>query len=207
MKIAIVDYGMGNIHSLKSAIKEIKPSIEIKLTNNWKELQSVNAILLPGVGNFGAASEKLKSLQLVEHLRDLVLYKKKPILGICLGMQLLFKSSEESPNSEGLGLIDGFVNKMKNKPYKIPHIGFNSIYFNETGDMLAKIQSYDFYFVHSFLVKDINTEKVIVSKCSYNEVFISTVEFGHIWGTQFHPEKSQNAGLRIISNFIEKYVY
>ncbi|WP_103665867.1 imidazole glycerol phosphate synthase subunit HisH [Gracilimonas amylolytica] len=209
MKIAIIDYGMGNIHSLKAAIKEVNPEIDIILTNEHKSLNRVDALFLPGVGHFGAAVEKLQQYSLIEFLRELVLEKNKPLFGICLGMQLLFDSSDESPNSKGLGLIEGSVTKFKNEPYKVPHIGFNTITVNSrNGDMLNNIDSNDFYFVHSYAAKEIDklNDNCSYSRCLYNDEFIASVEKKHIWGTQFHPEKSQRSGLGIIKNFINKYV-
>ena len=206
MKLAIVDYGMGNIHSLKSAIFKINPYIEMSLTNDCEILAKSKAILLPGVGHFGAATERLREHGLITCLRHLVLEKQIPILGICLGMQLLFNQSEESPGDEGLGLIPGDVTRMVSGKHKIPHIGFNSVDINNQGKMYQKVPTSDFYFVHSFSVTDVHNEDVLCSRCSYNASFVASVEYRHIWGTQFHPEKSQNSGLKIIKNFLKTYV-
>ena len=206
MKIGIVDYGMGNIHSLKSAIFKINPQIEIILSNKCEELANCKAILLPGVGNFGVAMERLKSNNLISCIRNLVFEGNMPILGICLGMQLLFDESEESNGIKGLGFLKGKVVKIHQSKFKIPHIGFNSVKIDSRSKMFFGMKNMDFYFIHSFCITNILNENVIVSTCDYNNKFIASVEFGRIWGTQFHPEKSQLAGLKIIENFIQNYV-
>lgn len=206
MNLAIVDYGMGNIHSLKSAILKIDPNIEMTLTNDCGVLAKSKAILLPGVGHFGAATVRLRDYGLINCLRQLVLEKHIPILGICLGMQLLFNESEESPGDEGLALIPGNVTKMVSGKHKVPHIGFNSVDPNSQGKMYHDVPTSDFYFVHSFSVSEVQNEEVLCSPCSYNASFVASVEYNHIWGTQFHPEKSQKSGLKIIENFITEYV-
>lgn len=206
MKLAIVDYGMGNIHSLNSAVLKIDPTIGITLTNDCDLLAKSSAILLPGVGHFGAATHRLRKYGLVKCLRHLVLEQHKPILGICLGMQLLFDESEESPGDQGLGLISGNVKRMVSGEHKIPHIGFNSVDCNTSGKMYSGVPTRDFYFVHSYSVPEVLNEEVLSSNCSYNAPFVASVEYDYIWGTQFHPEKSQKSGLKIIENFIEEYV-
>jgi len=201
MRIAIVDYGMGNIHSLKGALTYIAPSADIILVNDGKTLGGADLIFLPGVGHFKTAMDTLNSLGLTDILKILVIDKKKPIMGICLGMQLLFSNSSEGGINPGLGLIDGKVRRIENGVEKIPHIGFDSVSTVSGSKMFTGVNKLDFYFVHSYCVKDANDESLL-SYCDYNENFVATIEKEHVWGTQFHPEKSQGSGLQVLSNFI-----
>ena len=158
-------------------------------------------IFLPGVGHFKAAMEALDSLGLAEMLKILVLDNKKPIMGICLGMQLLFSNSSEGGKNLGLGLVDGKGRRIEEGVEKIPHIGFDRVSPSSGSKMFAGIDKLDFYFVHSYCVKDADNESLL-SYCDYNENFVATIEKEHIWGTQFHPEKSQGSGLQLLRNFI-----
>ena len=195
---------MGNIHSLKGALAYISSSADIALVNDDKSLNEADLIFLPGVGHFKTAMEALGSLGLAEVLKMLVIDKKKPIMGICLGMQLLFSNSSEGGISPGLGFVDGKVRRIKDGAEKIPHIGFDDVSTASGGKMFTGISKLDFYFVHSYCVKDADNESK-VSYCDYNENFVASVEKEHIWGTQFHPEKSQGSGLQLLSNFIATY--
>jgi imidazole glycerol-phosphate synthase subunit HisH len=205
MKIAIVDYGMGNIHSLKSALLYISPRANIALTNDGVALENSDLIFLPGVGHFKTAMDKLESLRLVKTLRELVLDKKKSIMGICLGMQLLFSDSSEGGINLGLGLLNGQVRYIADGVEKIPHIGFNTVTPPSQSRMFAGIDNLDFYFVHSYCVKDIGFDANTTTRCNHNEKFVAAIENGHIWGSQFHPEKSQESGLKLLENFINTH--
>jgi glutamine amidotransferase len=201
MKIAIVDYGMGNIHSLKGALTYISPSADIALVNDGKSLGETDLIFLPGVGHFRAAMNALDSLGLAEELKILVLDNKKPIMGICLGMHLLLSNSSEGGINPGLGLVDGKVRRIEDGVEKIPHIGFDTVNPPSHSFMFAGIKNLDFYFVHSYCVKNTDND-CIITYCNYNKNFVAAIEKGHIWGTQFHPEKSQGSGLQLLRNFI-----
>jgi glutamine amidotransferase len=204
MRIAIVDYGMGNIHSLKGALTFISSSADIALVNDEKTLGDADLIFLPGVGHFKNAMEALDSLGLSEVLQSLVLDKKSPIMGICLGMQLLFSNSTEGGINPGLGLIEGKVRRIKDGDEKIPHIGFDEVNPPSGSKMFAGVEKLDFYFVHSFCVRETLDDSQI-TYCNHNDQFFAAIEKGHIWGTQFHPEKSQENGLKLLRNFIVTY--
>ena len=200
IKITIIDYGMGNLHSVKRKLDLNKANSFI--TSSHKEILEADKVVLVGVGHFKKAMEALYNLDLVKVLRDEVLNKKKPVFGICLGMQLLFSSSEEGGNIPGLNLVEGFVKKLDTGSQKIPHIGFNSVSCGSDSIMMKNIQSKDFYFVHSYCVKNV-PKKVVKIICYHNKSFVAAFENQNIWGTQFHPEKSQNNGLLLIKNFLE----
>ena len=203
--ISIIDYGMGNIHSLKGAIKKIAPSLEVIISNDPNIISESKLIFLPGVGHFKSAMESLDSLDLNNLIRNLVLVENKPIMGICLGMQLLFSTSTEGGLINGLNLIPGEVTKLNTGKDKIPHIGFNSVIPPIESSMFNRVHSYDFYFVHSYCVHELFLNNAYIAYCKCNGEFVAAVEYEHIWGTQFHPEKSQGEGLRIIKNFIDIY--
>ena len=199
-KIAIIDYGAGNILSLQKAISYI--GYNSKITNSARELSKFDMFFLPGVGAFPRAISSLKKLNLINAIKKEVI-KKKKILGICLGMQLLCNSSTEIKITKGLSIINGKVAKLKNaKNIRLPHIGFNTIKKNSESKLLKNIdpESY-FYFNHSYAIKKISNGSHTFSE--YSEKFISIFENENIFATQFHPEKSQLAGLDLIKNFIK----
>jgi len=205
MKTVIVDYGMGNVHSLKGALTNVNKIKDIYVSNDHKLISKADLIFLPGVGHFKKAMEKLENLDLTNLLRELVIIKKKPIMGICLGMQLLFRGSSEGGISGGLGLLNADVRKLSEGKGKIPHIGFNSVCPSNNSQMFKNISHRDFYFVHSYCVRKFELKGAQISFCHYNERFVAAVEFENIWCTQFHPEKSQGSGLDIICNFVDAY--
>ena len=196
---------MGNVHSLKGAIKKAVPSLEVIISNDYNIISESKLIFLPGVGHFKSAMQSLEKLDLNNLIRDLIIVEKKPIMGICLGMQLLFSSSTEGGFIKGLNLIPGEVTKLKTGKDKVPHIGFNSVIPSKKSRMFKNIDYYDFYFVHSYCVHQLLIEDVQITRCNNNGEFVAAIEHNHIWGTQFHPEKSQGEGLRLIKNFIEFY--
>ncbi len=203
MKIVIVDYGMGNIPSIVSAIKHVGNN-NVLVSDSAKELESADRILLPGVGNFSQAMKIIQDKGLDDILSELVLVKKKPILGICLGMQLLGKSSTESGFNEGLGFIDGKVEMFVNPQIKVPHVGYNQVSINSNSRLYQTIKpNPDYYFTHSYKM---TTEADIgQSLCHYSESFVASFEVDNIAGTQFHPELSQHNGLNLLKNFIENF--
>jgi glutamine amidotransferase len=200
-KIVIIDYGMGNLRNVQKGFEKI--GLEAKLTRNKKEIGRASAIVLPGVGAFKDCMENLKKYGLVDPLLRSV-EKGKPYLGICLGLQILFSESEEFGTHKGLDLIKGKVVKFRPDPeHKVPHMGWNTIEKEKDVPMLQGIVSGDFfYFVHSFYV--IPEEARWVSTfTTYGKPFVSSIWKENVFATQFHPEKSQRKGLRILENFVK----
>lgn len=205
MKTVIIDYGMGNVHSLKGALLNATKIADISVSNDHNLISKADLIFLPGVGHYKAAMGKLESLGLTNLLKELVINKKKPIMGICLGMQLLFRDSSEGGISPGLGFFNAEVRNFREGKEKIPHIGFNSVSPSKNSLMFKNIDHMDFYFVHAYRVAEVELEGTHLSYCNYNERFVASIEYENIWGTQFHPEQSQGSGLRILSNFVNSY--
>jgi imidazole glycerol-phosphate synthase subunit HisH len=204
-EIIIVNYGMGNLFSIRKVIERI--GFSCKISNSYSDIKNAIKILLPGVGHFGKAMSNLRQTNLTEELNEAVLVKKIPVLGICLGMQLMASYSEEG-DALGLNWFDAQVVKFKieNKDlYKVPHMGWNTItHENSNSDILKKIEAGDeFYFVHSY---HIVTKKAtdILTKTPYEYLFVSSIEKDNITGVQFHPEKSHKAGEQLIKNFLSK---
>jgi imidazole glycerol-phosphate synthase subunit HisH len=202
MKLAIVDYGMGNLKSIISAFKYQGIS-DISITHDIYKLKKADKLLLPGVGSFVHAMQNINKLELHKILDELVLEQKKPILGICLGMQLLCKSSNEDGGAEGLGYIDAICENFNETKLKVPHVGFNQVLIHKNTLLYDGLKcGSDFYFTHSFrLQSDMELNQSI---CNYGENFIASYEKNNIYGTQFHPELSQTNGLTLLKNFIEK---
>ncbi len=200
MKIAIVDYGMGNVKSITSTLNFLGIE-EVLVTNNFEDLSFSDSLILPGVGSFAKAMSKIIENKIDLMLHDLVKINKKPILGICLGMQLLCKSSTEDGLSEGLSFINANVTKFEKNEVKIPHVGFNQVKKNTNSILFKSINNYsDFYFTHSYKVT--SNENINQSMCNYGQDFIAAFEIENIYATQFHPELSQNNGLQILKNFL-----
>jgi glutamine amidotransferase len=198
MYIAIIDYGMGNISSVKNSF--IKAGADIKVTSDPGIINSSAAVILPGVGAYRDAFLNLKKRGLVEAIRKVI--GKKPFLGICLGMQLLFDYSLEDGKNQGLGIFKGSVQKIPDG-VKIPHIGWNQIDIRmKDSRMLSGIRSGEyFYFVHSYhAVPD--DPSIISSTADYGTDLVASVESGSIFGFQFHPEKSSSLGQILVKNFI-----
>jgi len=203
MKIAIVDYGMGNIQSINNALNHLGV-IDVIVTSEFETLNSADKIILPGVGSFGKAIHKIKLKKIDIFLNEIAVKNKKPLLGICLGMQLLGKSSTEEGCNDGLGFIDGSVIKFENTLVKVPHVGFNQVKMNPNSILNDGLkESSDFYFTHSY--KMLSESDINQSYCNYNGDFIASFEVDNIAGVQFHPELSQTNGLRLLKNFIEKF--
>lgn len=201
--IAIVDYGVGNLFSLKSSFDQI--GAKTFVTGNAEEIKNADKIILPGVGAFGDAAKKLRESGLFDVLISEAKSGKK-ILGICLGMQLLFEKSFEYGEHEGLGLIKGEIRPISEvipKDYKIPHIGWNALNFTKAQNELFKyIKDGDFvYFVHSFY--GANCEDSLIASSSYGAPLTAAVAKDNVYGCQFHPEKSGEVGLNILKAFCE----
>lgn len=203
MKLAIVDYGMGNIKSISSSLKYLGID-EVILSADFEVLKAADKIILPGVGSFGKAMNRIREMNLHDHLNELVVYQKKPILGICLGMQLMGNSSNEDGVNEGLGLIDAAVRKFEVTDFKIPHVGFNQVFYCNNSRLFQGLhQNPDFYFTHSYRM--LSDASINQSFCHYGEKFVASFEIDNIAGVQFHPELSQTNGLQLIKNFIQKF--
>lgn len=201
--IVIIDYGMGNLRSVSKALEAI--DVEHIISNDPNSLDKADKILLPGVGAFGDGMQNLRQLGFVEALEKHVIKNKKPLLGICLGMQLLAKSSEEMGRHQGLGFIDAEIKPFDttNFDLKVPHVGWNNVIYKKDSVLFKEIpDSSDFYFVHSFHMNSEN-KKIIAGITDYGYDFISSIENENIFGCQFHPEKSQKYGLKILSNFAQ----
>lgn len=193
--ITIIDYGAGNLRSILRAIEANGAMAEI--SGDPDRIAQADRVVLPGVGNAKAAMEQLNSTGIADAVQDRV-QQGTPLLGVCLGMQLLFGDQEEGPTT-GLGLLDGTVVKL-NGDHKIPHMGWNTTTF--TGHSpLADLAPTTFYFVHSYMVQP-TSERDIAGETDYGHRFASVVIHDNIWGTQFHPEKSQQAGLALIQRWL-----
>lgn len=200
--IALIDYEMGNLHSVNKAV-EICGG-DVKITQSVKEILSADKVILPGVGAIGKAKESLQKFGIWEVLPELI-KQNKPFLGICLGMQMLFDESEEGERPvKGLGIIPGRIRRFAhNNNLKVPHMGWNEIEICSKNPILKNIKNGDFvYFVHSYYADTQKTEDIAI-KCNYGITFTAAVNRGNLFATQFHPEKSQKVGLQIIKNFVE----
>lgn len=197
--IAIIDYGMGNLRSVSKALDYLGASY--KLCPEAKDLPKTNKVILPGVGAFGDAMKELKTRGFIELFQKLAT-KKIKLLGVCLGLQLFFEKSEEAPGIRGLGLLQGNVVKFRAKNVKVPHMGWNDIMLRRKHPLLEGIKNGDyFYFVHSYYGKP-SLKTFSLATCRYgNENFAAIVGNENLFATQFHPEKSQETGLRILKNF------
>ena len=201
--ITIVDYGMGNLGSIRNMLKKIgEPSI---ITSAKKDIIEADKLILPGVGAFDRGMKNLDDLDLIAVLNDKVLDKQTPLLGICLGMQLLAEKSEEGVRN-GLGWIDAEIVKFEfsnnENSLKIPHMGWNTIKFRNRKTLFDKMPDDSrFYFVHSYHIKCAQPDNIL-TETIYGYSFVSSVQRNNIFGVQFHPEKSHKYGMRILSNFV-----
>ncbi len=203
MKIVIVDYGMGNIKSITSALKYLGVE-DIIVSNKLVDIEQADKLILPGVGSFSKAMNNIKELNLDTILYDTVIKNKKPILGICLGMQLMGESSEEDGDTIGLSFIKAKATKFEIKDIKVPHVGFNQVSFSKNSKLYGILPSLsDFYFTHSFKMQ--SNENINQAICNYGDDFIVSYEIDNIAGVQFHPELSQTNGLKLIENFIKNF--
>ena len=200
--IAIIDYGMGNLRSVQRKLELLKQ--EVIITQDIKEIEKASQLILPGVGHFGKAMDALNKLDLIGVLNEKVIDRNTPILGICLGMQLMTKGSEEG-GVEGLGWFNCETKRLIVEDpfaFKIPHVGWNTIEFNHNDPLLDQVLSgSEVYFVHSFGVLDApENERLTIT--SYGNPFVSSLRKDTIVGMQFHPEKSHDVGLRLMGNWV-----
>lgn len=199
--IAIIDYDAGNIKSVEKALQHLGE--EACITRDREVILSAEKVILPGVGAFGDAMQKLHQYGLVEVIKEVV-EKNIPLLGICLGLQLLFEKSDESVGVEGLGILKGEILRIPDKgELKIPHIGWNSLKYPNRGRLFEGISEESYvYFVHSYYLKADNPE-IVVATTEYGTTIHASVECGNVFATQFHPEKSSQVGLTILRNFVQ----
>jgi imidazole glycerol-phosphate synthase subunit HisH len=197
--IAVIDLKLGNVKSVGNALSYLK--IEHVVTSEQAQIQEAAKLIFPGVGSFNEAANRLQSTGMRECIRNAVLVQNKPILGICLGMQLLATTGEEGGTSQGLGLIDAHVSRLRSDPqkYRLPHIGWNDVTRDEMQLFDGIGSETCFYFVHSYEM--VLNETCEVAFSNYGVDFVAAVQKGHICGTQFHPEKSREMGLRLLTNF------
>lgn len=197
--IAIIDYDAGNIKSVEKAVKRYEE--DVCITRDVDVLRSADKVILPGVGAFGDAMEKLQSYGLISVMKEIV-DKGTPLLGICLGLQLLFEESEESPGVEGLGILKGKIIRIPEAvDLKVPHIGWNSLKFEKESPILEGLSDGAYvYFVHSFYLKA--EEDIVIASTEYGTHIHAAVQKGNVYACQFHPEKSSDVGLRILENFV-----
>jgi imidazole glycerol-phosphate synthase subunit HisH len=202
LNVAIVDYEMGNIKSIENAINHVG-NFNIKITADGDSILQADIIILPGVGAFPDAMQKLKERNLVAVLNEAVITNRTPTLGICLGMQLLFDSSEEKVVTDGLGWIPGKVVYMEPKGnLRVPHIGWNSLILSEYDSLFSFLDhDKDFYFVHSLYVQCEDSH--VLARFQYGDVMVASVKKDNIVGMQFHPEKSQKNGLTALRSFFD----
>ncbi len=199
--IAIIDYDAGNIKSVEKALRRLGQ--DVKVTRDREEILHADKVILPGVGSFGDAMEKLVNYGLKDVIYEVV-DKNIPFLGICLGMQLLFERSDETPGVEGLGILKGEILRIPETfGLKIPHMGWNSLNFHGNGKLFKGLPSESYvYFVHSYYLKA-EEEEIVTATAEYGTCIHASVEKGQVFGCQFHPEKSSDIGIQILQNFVE----
>lgn len=200
--IGIVDYGMGNLHSVSKALERL--DYDYFVSENQAELAKADGLILPGVGSFKDAMEILQKAELDVFLKEWA-SSGKPLLGICLGMQLLFEMSEENGETKGLGFLQGKVRRFKGmteagERYKVPHMGWNKLEFHLEHRLLEAVEEGHVYFVHSYVVQDMNREELLASS-DYHGVVPAVVGKKNVLGTQFHPEKSSSVGIKLLENY------
>ncbi|MCJ8015115.1 imidazole glycerol phosphate synthase subunit HisH [Paenibacillus sp. KQZ6P-2] len=200
MAIAIVDYGMGNLHSVSKAVERL--GAEALVTGDRTEIMNAEGIILPGVGAFGDAMEHLRASGLGEVMKEAAA-AGKPLLGICLGMQLLFGSSEEYGQHDGLGILPGRVIRFTDGDYKVPHMGWNRLGFlQKDNPLLAGLAEGHVYFVHSYhVLPEVKSDLIAVT--DYGRPVTAIVGRGSVYGMQFHPEKSGELGMQLLGQFLK----
>ena len=197
--IAVIDYDAGNLKSVEKALLALGE--DVLVTRDREKLLAADKVILPGVGNFGDAMEKLKSYGLVSVIHELA-EMGKPFLGICLGLQLLFERSDEAPGVEGLGILKGEIVRIPDgEELKVPHIGWNSLHLQNDGRLFRNLPEEPYvYFVHSYYLKAEEPE-IVKATTEYGVTIDASVEQGNVFACQFHPEKSSRVGLKILENF------
>lgn len=203
MTIAIIKYGMGNVASVQKALKKL--SFNSVITDDHNEIKNSDFIILPGVGSFKKGMDNLDRSGLIDLLTNEVKNNKKPFLGICLGMQLLASYGNEIERTKGLDFIEGEVVEIQSKNnFRIPHLGWNNVKVHNNNPFYLDFENRDFYFIHSFHF-DVKNESDITTTVNYDQNLVAAVQKDNIYGMQFHPEKSQEFGMKILKKVIEKY--
>ena len=199
--IAIIDYDAGNIKSVEKAMLLLGQQVEI--TRDRERILCADKVILPGVGAFGDAMDKIRQYGLYDVIHEVV-EKKTPFLGICLGLQLLFERSDETPGVEGLGILKGEILRSPDKEgLKIPHMGWNSLEFPRKGRLFQGLPENPYvYFVHSYYLKAAE-EEIVTAVTQYSTLIHASVEKDNVFACQFHPEKSSDTGIQILKNFVE----
>jgi len=200
--IVIIDYGIGNLHSVSKALEKLGFENQISKDPEWVE--KAQALILPGVGSFGEAIEQMEKNNLIEIILSSI-QNGKPVLGICLGLQLLFEKSQESAKRKGLSVIKGEVRKLP-PTNKVPHMGWNTILFTENNSLQGSIpDGRFFYFAHSYYVVP-ESKETIVGISNYNVVIPAIINQDNIWGVQFHPEKSSQWGIQFLETWAKRFI-
>ena len=198
--IAVIDYHVGNLGSVTNALRRLDMDVEV--TSDPQVILQADGVILPGVGTFPVAMKNLENEHLIEVLNE-VKAKKTPIMGICLGMQVLFDKGYEVEETKGLGFLDGEVKYMDDVKAKIPHMGWNSLHLENDGRLFKGIAENSYvYFVHSYYLKA-EEEQIVKASTEYTTHIHASVEKDNIFACQFHPEKSSDVGLKILKNFVE----
>jgi glutamine amidotransferase len=199
--LAVIDYGAGNLRSVLHALNHLGVE-SIRMVQEPRDLRGAKKIILPGVGAFGAGMDKLREKDLIQSIKDAV-FAGVPYLGICLGMQFLFEHSDEMGNHEGLGIIPGYVTRFPNSPgFKVPHMGWNQMRLCRPSVLMDGLgNANSAYFVHSYYCVPADPGDVI-AVVDYGIPFSAVIQRDHVYGVQFHPEKSQHTGLQLLANFL-----
>ena len=198
-RVAILDYGMGNLRSVEKALERV--GAEAEITSEPARVEAANGVILPGVGAFPRAMERVRNSGMDELVAGRV-EAGVPVLGICLGMQLLFESSAENEGGSGLALLGGVVAPLEANGYKVPHIGWSPVRWEHESELTSGLgEETPFYFVHSFAPRPA-TDGDVLGTAAYGARFACAVERPPLYGVQFHPEKSSSAGLRLLENFV-----
>ena len=199
-QILILDYGSGNVKSVFNICKYIDDNTVI--SNDIENIKKCSHIILPGVGSFKSSMDKIKKNLPLEEIMSQIVNKQKPILGICVGMQVLANIGYEFGECPGLGLIDGLLKKLETDEYPLPNIGWNNVVVEKDSLLFKKLEKDNsFYFIHSFAFIAKNQDNIIASSL-YEQKFVSAIQKENIFGVQFHPEKSQKSGIQLLKNFI-----
>lgn len=200
-RLVVVDYGMGNLHSVLSALRYL--GVEPLLSSDPDTVAGADALLLPGVGSFRKAMERLNETGLADALNEAVMIRQRKILGICLGQQLMAEYGDEDGGQAGLGFVPGAVTRLPTvRGLKVPHVGFNTVRFESDSRLAAGLgETVDVYFVHSYRL-GVEERPGMAALCNYGGDFVAAYEHENVFATQFHPEKSQTNGLRLLSNFL-----
>lgn len=200
-KVCILDYGSGNVRSVYNLFTSV--CRDVTVSNDAQDIDLATHIVLPGVGAFGPAMRKINEKLPLAALQEALFVSKKPFLGICVGMQVMADRGFEFGEHAGLGWVRGVVDKVEAKGMPLPHIGWNNIHIEKSCGLLAGLEGEpDFYFVHSFAFRP-KDSSVVVATAEYGEEFCCVIQSDNLYGTQFHPEKSQRAGQRLAQNFLE----